>query len=290
MADVITGSQLDSTKMAKIAQIAQRELEAAAVVRPTCMDISSLVAPGDKSVDVSKLTSFTATNRGEGTAVDAAALTSSNDTLLLDEVPTVKYVIDSYSALQYRINAEIEYAQRAGSALARYVDNTIITELEAGKGDSVNAVAADIDKDAILDMREYLIRNNGNKDNFTLLLPPDQEKVMLGIAEFTRADIYGTSNIPNGMIGRVYGVNVLISNLMPVQQAYMYESSAIALAFQREVRRDSEKNIDYGTGAERVVFDAVFGVKSMQTAKGVKLDGSTPNGAGESALIVGLNA
>lgn len=49
-----------------------------------------------------------------------------------------------------------------------------------------------------------------------IIVPADMYADMLAIDEFTRADAFGTSNIPTGMIGRVYGMDVFMRSAVTV--------------------------------------------------------------------------
>lgn len=293
MADVITGTpQLDATELALIAAVVQKELKAKAKLGGTVRDVSSFATPGSKSIDFPKASSFVAANRAKSASNDAQALTFDTDPLLLDQSPTVKYIIDSYSELQSMVNAELESAKRAASASARFVDSAIAAVIEAAKGHVVNGVAADVTSADILEMQEFILQNNGELENMWTVASVDQRTKLMALPEFTEAQIYGVTPTPiqTGFIGMLYGVPLIISNnLGGLQRVYTYESDAIALGFQQGFRRDEEKAIDFGTGAKKVVWDAIFGVAAMELGEGTQIDQATALAAGESALIASLN-
>ena len=293
MADVITGTpQLDATEMALIAAIVQKELKAKAKLGGTVRDVSMFAKPGALSIAFPKASSFVAGNRAKSAVVDAQALTLANDVIALDQDPTVKYIIDSFSELQSMVDAELESAKRAASANARYVDSAIAAALEAAKGHVVNGVPADVTSADVLNMQEFLLQNNAELENMFTVASVDQRTILMGLPEFTEAQIYGQSPTPivTGFIGFLYGVPLIISNnLGGSQKMYTYEKDGIALGFQRGFRRDEEKAIDYGTGAKKVVWDAIFGVGGMELGQGTQIDNVTPLAGTESALIASLN-
>lgn len=278
MADLITGdTELASTKQALIAALVQRELEAESKLFRTIQDVSSFAVKGSKSIAFPKLTSFTPVNRASGVAGDAAALTATIDTLPLDQRAYVAWIIDSMDEIQTTIAAQMEFAKRAATGHGRYVDNAVITELEAVAFQSVNgAVPADITQDNILDMRENLLKENANLNDVTLAVGFDQERVMLGIPDFVRSDAYGTSNIGSGVIGRLYGVPVVLSNLIKAQQAFLYEKSGCAIGWQRGAAMDKQPANEYGVGSERHAMDQLFGTKGMQLGEGSAAAGKSP--------------
>lgn len=278
MADLITGdTQLSSTKQDLIAALVQRELQAEAKLFRTITDVSAFAVKGSKSISFPKLTSFTPVNRVSGTAGDAAQLTASTDQLDLNQRAYVAWLIDSMDEVQTTIQAQMEFAKRAATGHGRYVDNAIITELGTVAFQSVNGgVPADITQDDILDMRRDLLQENADLNSLTLAVGYDQERVMLSIPDFVRSDAYGSSNIPNGVIGRLYGVPVVLSNLIGSQQAFMYEKSGCAIGWQRGPQMDKQPANEYGVGSERHAMDQLFGTKGMQLGEGTAAAGKSP--------------
>ncbi len=278
MADAITGNtELGSTKQDLIAALVQRELQAESKLFRTVTDVSRFAVKGSKSISFPKLTSFTAINRASGAAGDATALTASTDQLDLDQNAYIAWVIDSFDETQTTIEAQMEFAKRAASGHGRYVDTTLIAELESVAYISVNAgVPADITQDDILDMRRDLLKEEADLNRLTLAVGYDQERVMLDIPDFVRSDAYGSSNIPNGVIGRLYGVPVVLSNLIGSQQALMYESGGCAIGWQKRPAMNKQGANEYGVGAERHAMDQLFGVKGMQLGVGSAAAGKSP--------------
>lgn len=278
MADLIVGStQLDSTKNEIIAALVQRELSANAKLVPTITDVSTYAVKGAKSISFPKLTPFTVINRTSGAAGDASQLTASTDKLDLDYNAYVAWIIDSFDEMQTSIEAQLEFAKRAASAHARYVDSAIIAELETVGVASHPAGA--ITRDGILQMREDLLVRNADPNAITLAISPYEDTSMLKISQFTEAQIYGTSNVPAGIIGSVYGVPLLVSNLLSSGQFFMYGREGCAIGFQKAPSMSEQGANEYGTGAKRFAMDQLFGVKGMQLGVNGVL-------ASESALVV----
>lgn len=277
MADVITANaELVATKQDKISEVVQRELAANVTLLPTVSDQSALALPGFKQIRFPKLSSFTVTNRASGAAGDASALTSATDDLDLDQNAFVSWIVDNFDEIQSNIQVQLEFAKRAAAAQGRFVDGRIILELE--DVGVATTTAGDITRNIVLEMREALLLRNAKKDALTLAIDPTQEAIMLAIAEFTNAELYGSSNIPDGMIGRVYGVPIIMNNQLGPQQYFMYEREGIAIGFQRRAKMESESAIKFGTGARRFVIDQLFGLKGLQL-------GEQGVAAGESALV-----
>jgi len=278
MADAITGNtELSATKQDVIAAIVQKELKFAAKLVPFVTDLSVYAGKGAKSVKVPKLTSFTVVDRASGAAGDATALTSSVDTIDLDQNAYVAWIVDSMDEVQTMIDAQIENARRAASAHGRYVDTAIITKAEAVA--VATTTAGNISRNIVLEMREAILKRDGDLGMCLFAISPAQETAMLKVDEFTRADIYGSAVVPNGVIGRVYGIPVIVHNGLADAQFFLWEKSGLGIAFQRAPNMSSQPANEYGTSAQRVAMDQLFGVGGLHIAEhGVA--------AGLSALVV----
>jgi len=273
MADAIHGNtELGATKQDLIASFVQRELQAEAKLVPTIWDLSQFAVKGAQSVSIPKLDSFSVINRASAAAGDATVLTSTVDKLDLDFCAYVAWIIDSCDEVQSTLNYQLEAAGRAAKAHGRYVDTQIITELES-VGAATTTVGA-ISKSIILEMRETLLGNNANPNDLYLSVGVDSEAVLLAEADFVRPDAYGSARIPSGVLGSLYGVNVVVSNLIGASTFYMYESMGMGVAFQKAPQMADQGANEYGSGARRVSLDQLFGVKGMQVT------------AGTSALVV----
>lgn len=277
--EVITGNtELVATKQALISSLIQKELKFKSKLLPTVTDLSAFAVKGAKSISFPKLTSFTVQNRGSAVAGDIQALTSSVDTLDLNINAYVSFLIDSFDMQQTAIDADIEYANRAAAALARYVDTQIISVLDSSA--YLDVGTAPITTDMILDAREQLIKSFADPAACAMLVGPDMEKAMLKITDFVRADQYGNNgNIASGVIGSVYGLPVMVHQGVSAGKAYWYSKDAVGIAFQKQISIAEQSEIAYGTGAKRVALDAVMGIKALQT-------GELGAGAGLSPLIV----
>jgi hypothetical protein len=265
MADTIVGNtQLDSTKMAMIAAAAQKSLAFSAKLFPTVTDLSFMVGKGMKSLELPKLGEFTVTNRASGAAADATVLSDSTDLMLLNKVPHVNFIIDPQDEIQSRLDVQMEYASRAAASLGRYVDSQIAAELTT-VGTSVGAAGV-ITKAWVLAAREYIASNNGDLGAATLVVNAESEADLLAIDDFVRYDSVGLAPSPvvSGLIGRIYGVPVILSNALASGEYHMYEKSGIAGAFQRQPQVGTSPEVAYGPTAQRWAIEAQFGVKGLQ--------------------------
>lgn len=284
MADVI--QTLPNTKSDLITSLVQRELKAQAKLLPFISDFSGFAGKGVKSVAIPRLTSFTAQDRTFGAGVDAAALTDDKDVINLDKNKIVRWLEDHRDNFQSTIEYRMEASKRAASAHARIVDEDIVGGLLGGAFSFENATAGSalITKADILSMRGKLLKEQAEIERMTLVISVDNESAMLDIAEFIRADHYGSSNIPSGMIGTVYGVKVVVSNSagLGATQAIMFDREGYGIAFQQDVQMGEQNENRYGALSRSVAIDQMYGLGVLQENVGSA-------GVGESPMIVKLN-
>ena len=279
MADAITGNtELGSTKQDLIAALVQKELAFNAVLTRWFTDLSTLAVAGAKSVSIPKLSSFTVVDRTEGSPGDASALTATVDQLLLDKNAYVAWIIDSMTAIQSNIPAQLEFARRAAAAQSRYVDAQIIAELRVIANSFVNVgTDVDITYANTVDMVQELEESNADMSMTAWLVSPQQKAALMKLDEFKRADVYGSANIPRGLVGEIHGVPVVVHNGLLGKEAFLCEKSGLAFAFQKGAQYGEQPEISYGVGAMKAAIDQLFGIKGMQLS------------GGKSPLILGLN-
>lgn len=267
MSDLIHGNtQLVATKQDLVAAMVQRELKFQSKLLPFVTDYSSFAVKGAKTVSFPRLASFTAVDRASGVAGDSSLILSSSDQLALDKAAYVAYIIDSQDSVQSVLNYELECAKRAASAHARFVDTTILANVES-EAEATATTAALITRDVVLEMRTKYLKQFGLISEAALWISPAQEEAMLKITQFTEAQIYGNSNIPSGVIGSVYGIPVIVHAGMADAQYYLVGKSGLAIAFQQAPMMSEQGANEYGSGAKRVAIDQLFGTKGLQIAE-----------------------
>lgn len=280
MADAIIGStQIDATKAAAISEKVQRELKFAAKLAGTVMDVTGFAQPGLKSISFPKLSNFTVGNRSSGAAADAQVITSTVDTLALDQNAYLAWIIDGMDALQSTVKWQAELAVKAARAHARYVDSKIIAELSSVARETTTE--GSLSKALVIELRKNMVDNHVNPEECFLVCSSEEYAKLIAIDEFVSAEKYGVSNLPRGVVGKVYGLNVIEHSGLATG-FYCYHPEALALGFQAAPKMAAQPANEYGTSSERVAMDQLFGVKGLLIAE---------NGApsGKSALVFKMN-
>lgn len=267
----VTGNtQTVATKQDLIAAMVQRELKYQAKLLPTVMDVSPFAVKGSKTISFPKAGSFTVENRASATAGSLQDVTFAVDTLATDYRAFVAWSIDSVDEYQANVAVQAEYIKLASTAHARNIDDLILSQLDTFSG---YQQAAGIDQSKILNARKWLLKNQADLSQCSIVVNPDDEAALLAIAEFVRADAYGSSNIPNGVIGRIYGMNVLVHTKPTLAKSFIYSKEAVAFGLQKAPQYDEQKNILIGTGAMIAAVDQLYGFKSMRLTEGLDFGG-----------------
>lgn len=279
----ISDVQTTAIKQAAIAELVQRELAFSSKLLPTVTDVSVYAKKGDKSVSFPKAGSFTVVNRAPAATVTSQTLVYSNDTLLLDFRAHVQWEIEDMDAYQAKPEIKLDTIKRATNAHGRQIDLEILAKLDTNNGHSISGP---LTAAKLTEAIQFLDQNFAMDEGRFLVLPALGRKQILDIADFVRADAFGSSNIPNGTIGQVYGVNVIIQP--GATKAFMYSKEAVAWAFQKGATYAEQQKIELGTGSYIAVMDQLYGSRSVRLGEGKALDNTTALTATQSPFIVEL--
>jgi N4-gp56 family major capsid protein len=185
-------------------------------------DYEGEIAQYGDTVHIGTLTDPTiSTYTKNSTVISPQTLTTTDDTLTIDQSKYFAFEVDDVDARQARAGGALlsTAARRAAVGLRETLDTYLATTVTAGAGTVLTAQdAADADAAFLLvrRMRMELNKNNVPTDGRFLVVSPEFEALVLGDDRFTDASKYG-SNAPimNGEIGRVMGFRVLVSNNLP---------------------------------------------------------------------------
>jgi len=150
-------------------------------------------------------------------------LTTTHDTLVIDQAQKFNFMLDDLDARQVRDDGALvdKAAQRAAIGL-RDVMDTYLAYTMVNSTDASNVLEPlDIDSpdeafQLLRRLRMTLNKRNVPSDGRFVVVAPEFELLLLGDNRFLDASAYG-SNAPimNGEIGRAVGFRVLVSNNIP---------------------------------------------------------------------------
>ncbi len=270
-------TEVSATSMDVIASIVQQTLKQEAKLLNVVSDYSAFAVKGAASVSVPRRTQFTAADKAENTALTAQELTFAVDQISLDKNKAIYAALERVAELQATPNVEAEIIVEMAKELALQVDKDLYTQMLLASSSSpdhrIAFVGSDVAEADLLQARYLLnVQNVPANDRF-LIVAPDQEKALLGISNFIRADAYGSAGgLINGEIGRVYGMVVIMSNVATAARAIVMHKSAIAFAQQMSPEYDTDK--DLKNTAKEYLLQHVYGAKVLDSGKRQVLLGS----------------
>ena len=280
---VTSNLQLAVTKQDAIAELVQRELAFQSKLLPTVTDVSVYAVAGDKSVSFPKSSSFTVENRASGVEGTNQALVYSLDKLDLDYRAHIQWLIENMDEYQARPDIKMDYMKKATAAHARNIDSIILAKLGAASGYSE---VGSVTQAKILNCIQFLDQNHATDENRFMVIPPAARNQMLQIPEFVRYDALGNTNIPKGIIGQVFGLQVIQHS--GATKTEIYTQEALMWAFQKGAQYDEQKAISYGVGSYLAVMDQLFGSKVIRLGEGKALDNTTALASTASPFVASI--
>lgn len=280
MADTLMGvTETSAAGMDQISNMVQLYLQQESKMLPLVSDYSGLVQKGAKSVSIPRSGGFTVAAKSENTAADAQAITYAVDQIALDQHRQVQFLIEDI-ANEQAVPAIVEDALRkAARDLARDVDQIIINELELTSASApdhrvayANNPTDTIQETDILNARKLLMQQYINPQECYIGINPTQEEAMLKLTNFIDASKFGNETIPNGVIGRVYGLNVVVHNDFESLKTMVWHPTALGYASQFGPRVQSD--YDLANLAWRYSIDQLFGVDHLDGGKRAVLVGT----------------
>lgn len=279
MADIITGdTATDAMKQTIVANMLQRQLIAKSVLAGTIRNVSSFAVDGVDEIEFPRTNTFSITKKVSGTAVDAAALTYSTDKLLLNQHAVIQWLLEKKANKQSAINLEAANLLNATLAHAKGVDVDIHAALIAGVSasgpDHIIAFAgASFGRADIVKAMELLDLQEMPDEGRFLAVNPTEHATLLNITDFVDVSKYGsTAPVMNGELGQLFGMKVLKSTVVTAGRPIVYQSEACILGFQLQPTFASQP--DLANLATRYSVDQLYGVKVMQSGKGIVRLGS----------------
>jgi len=282
---VAKNADVANVQEALVAELVQRELQAASKLAGLFTDYSELVGKGTSSLKIPRSSSFSVQDRDNATptAASASNLTFSFDQIDLDQSKYVYYVIPGDVELDAKPSYEMTAASRAASAHGRNMDIARLDELWTG-GTAASNVEYDVgvsDFEAtILNMIEAAdeaeMLDDGNR---FLIIRPQERKAALSVANFVQADKYGDRTpLVTGELGMVYGVRIVVINHVgtvnntdlqvaaPFGDGHMIlcHRDSLGFAFHKRPMHDMDKAIEYGAGSMAHTWDVKYGLVALQ--------------------------
>lgn len=277
-----TKEEIDAVSLEVISSIVQSELIQGMMLAPTLSDYSALATPGSDKVKVPRAGSFTAEKKLSATDFSSQALTFATDDIALDEDYGVFATVENIASLQANIDLVGQYAARMATALAYQMDQKIYVQMKLASASSPDHRIA-FDNASTLAKNDFVAAKKKlkvanvplNDGKLFCAISPERESDILKLSDFIDADKYGAEAVAakmNGVIGKIYGFNVIVSNVVEDAACIFYHSSHVGWARQQAPLFDNDKNLK-AKGFD-LLLSHVYGVKVMDSGKRGILVGS----------------
>ena len=270
MANEIGVTEAGSTRQELVSSIVQDVIAEKAQLLPLITDFSASAVPGSQSLGIPRRDTFAAATKNENTAVANSEMTFSVDKIIFEH----KYVsakIEDMARIQSSVDVPAEVVKEIGEAMAREVDSLILAQLKLAQASHLKAYTDTVNDDielADITTARRLLRSNG-KVYFNdpaspsyLLCSPEQEEYLLKLDNLIDASKYASANvIQNGEIGSVFGLRVIVSDLLDADECIAFHKSAVGFAAQQSFKLEFDR--DLANLADHYVGSGLMGAKVM---------------------------
>lgn len=259
------------------------------------------------TIHIPKPTRGSASAKSASTQVTLIAATESEVQVSIDKHYEYSRLIEDITDVQSQPSLRSFYTDDAGYALAKQVDadlgllgKTFGDDNGSGSDwvhsnsfyvDAANGIAAyAVDTVAVTDVftdlafRELvkeLDDNDTPMDNRFLVIPPSVRSQLMGIDRYVSSDFVSSQGVQNGLIGQLYGVDIFVSNNLPVVEAagdnsasavdtvgaIMAQRDAMVLVEQMGVRTQTQYKQEWL--GDLMTADTLYGVKTVRPESGL---------------------
>lgn len=258
-----------------MANMVQQYLQANAQFPQRVMTFTA--APGNKSVDIPRAGGFTVNDKDENTSVTAQTITWAVDNLALSNHRVIQVNLEKIANLQSKVAQEMQIAERAGLDLGFDTDEKIVAEFYSAASTSPDHIIAydnsgtddTLGAADLLEARRLLDVQKVPQDGRYLAVDPTGYSELLAVSDFVRVDAINANQITEGLrpgvVGRIYGFEVFMSQAVTAKQQIAFHRSALAYGVQQGI--GYETDMDLPNLATLHSFDQIYGVKGLDSGK-----------------------
>lgn len=154
-------------------------------------------------------------NKVAGSPVTYQSFSENRWTMVVNRYKEVSFAIDKLTEIQSQNDLRGIYTERAGFALARDIEYSLMAERATingyNSGSNVITSGAPLDYTDILAAIEILQLANVPMTGWKLIISPKQHNSLLTQEEFISADYSSTKRVETGKVGAVLGVPVYVT-------------------------------------------------------------------------------
>lgn len=253
------------------------------VLLPLIKHYDAEVKSKGQTVEIPNVSTITANIKSENTAVTLNYNTETKTTITINRHYESSFLVEDITSVQSNYSTRSDYTQAAAYAIAEKVDadiaEVVTTEWKTGSY-AYGAYGTALNDNLILTVNRYLSENKAPRSDRVIVVHPKGEQEMLNIDKYVRYDALGVggdqNSIKNGMIGRIYGAEVFMSqNLVYLDTAtdeynsLFFHKEAAAVAMQVTPRTQAQYKQEYLGWL--VTVDVLYGVTTLRDGFGFVL-------------------
>ena len=263
-------------------------------------DLSFMATSGGDTIHIPTVADVPAVvAKAAHVAFDYTSATEDSFTLDLSPHKVTGTMVADIGAIQSSSDLLSRYAESIGYRLALGFDTQVEVALalttECIDIEPYNTVAKTIDAATLAHMSKVAMENDCPLNECTLVLNPTLYASLFRIDDFIHVSKTGAVNMPNGFVGTVMGMNVLLSNNISSTNAnsavdsddgaltdgnvlggFLIHNSALVYGFSQKPRVQSEYSIDHL--AHKLIGDYIGGAVILQDASQTKIWGIVEDG------------
>ena len=277
------------------------------LVLATAVNKMSHVGKKGDTIHIPKPTRGSASAKAASTQVTLIAATETEVVVSINKHYEYSRLIEDVTDVQSQPSLRSFYTDDAGYALAKQVDSDIgllaktfgddngdgsdwvhsnSFYVDAGNGIAAYAVdtvaVTDVFTDlAFRELVKELDDNDTPMDGRFLVIPPSVRSQIMGIDRYVSSDFVSGQGVVNGKIGQLYGVDIYVSNNLPVVEtaadndasavdtvgAIMSQRDAMVLVEQVGVRTQTQYKQEWL--GDLMTADTIYGVKTVRPESGL---------------------
>lgn len=253
------------------------------VLLPLIKHYDADVKSSGQTLEIPNVSAISANLKAQNTVVTLNYNTETKTTITLNKHYESSFVIEDLVKVQSKYDLRSDYTQAAAYAIAEKIDSNLATDMTTAwktASQAYGAYGTALNDNLILTVNRYLSENKAPRSDRSLVVHPKGESELLAIDKYVRYDALGVggseNSIINGKIGRIYGIDVFMSqNLVYLDTAtdeynhLLFHKEAWAIAMQMEPRTQAQYkqehlgwlvtvDVLYGHGALRTNFGFVL--------------------------------
>ena len=262
-------------------------------------DLSSLAAGGGDTIHIPSVADVpNVVAKAPHVAFDYTSATEDSISLSLTTHNVTGTMVEDMGAIQSSADLLSMYSDSIGYKLALGFDTNVEAALALTTeciNIAGNAVGKTIDAATLAHMSKVAMENDAPLNECTLILNPTLYASLFRIDDFIHISKTGIADAPNGTVGSVMGMNVVLSNNITstnhndavdsddgalnnanVLGGFLVHQSALVYGFSQPPRVQAEYSVDHL--ATKLIGDSIGGAKLVQDASQTKCWGIVEEG------------